>query len=71
MGDQQVICEVAAEPRYLVKKLKGAIYNFPPEVPGAQPSSAELEAVASIVHFKGPERKAMMLEQAKGKRRCA
>lgn len=67
MGEQQVICDVAAEThRYRVKRLQGSVYNFPPEVPG-KPTSAELEEAAAILHYKGKERKPLMLKRA---RRC-
>lgn len=69
MGEQQVICDVAAETdRYNIRKLHGSMYNFPPEVPG-RPSAQQLEERAAILHYKGPERKALMLER--GARRCA
>ena len=74
MGEQQIICEVAADTdRYKIKYLSGAVYNCPPEVPGKNPTSAETEAAAAILHYKGKERKLMMLRRAKhqGLRRCA
>jgi hypothetical protein len=72
MGEQQIICEVAADTdRYLIKYLKGSVYNYPPEVPGLNPSSADMEAAAAILHYKGDERKALMLRRTLGARRCA
>jgi hypothetical protein len=73
MGEQQTINDVAADThRYHVRKLPGAVFNFPPEIPGEQPSSRELYAHASIVHYKGPKRKPLMLEHIKnGFRHCA
>jgi hypothetical protein len=69
MGEQEVINEMALEDgsRYNVRRLSGAAYNFPPIVPGKEPTAKELEENAKIIHYKGPERKAMML----GRRRCA
>jgi hypothetical protein len=72
LGEQQIICEVAADTdRYRIKYLKGSIYNYPPEVPGLNPSSAEMEAAAAILHYKGEDRKALMLQRTMGARRCA
>ena len=62
MGDQEVFCEILAEDRYKVRQLKGAIYNFPPALDDND-QSRELEANASIVHFKGEQRKPMMLRR--------
>lgn len=68
MGEQQVICDMAQETdRFFIKHLKGSVYNYPPEVPG-KPTKEEMEAAAAILHYKGAERKAMMLKRA---RRCA
>jgi len=66
MGEQQVICDVAAGDRYHVLQLSGTTYNFPPEIPGT-PSPAKLYKRASIIHFKGP-RKSLMLH---GDQQCA
>lgn len=64
MGEQQMICEVATDTeRYKIKRLLGTRFNFPPDVPGVHPSSQEMEAEASILHYKGKERKALMLER--------
>ena len=72
MGEQQTICDVASETdRYKVKYLRGSVYNYPPEVPGMNPSSAEMEAAAVILHYKGEERKALMLRRPRESRRCA
>jgi hypothetical protein len=62
MGEQELINEVAKEDRYRIKKLRGAIYNFPPDAPDAMPTNEQLYADASILHFKG-NRKALMLER--------
>lgn len=72
MGEQQVICDVAQEDRYRVARLRGSVYNFPPEVPSEKPTSKELEAAACILHFKGQDRKALMLKRyRKAALRCA
>lgn len=76
MGDQAVICELVDDerPRYQVKFLRGTDYNYPPVLPGVDlTKQAALDAVnARIVHYKGPERKAMMLERMRaGVRKCA
>jgi hypothetical protein len=73
MGEQQTINDVAADThRYHVRRLPGSVFNYPPELPGPKPNSQELMAQASIVHYKGPLRKPMMLEHIKnGVRQCA
>lgn len=75
MGDQAVICEMVDEdcPRYTVKFLRGSEYNYPPTLPGVDLNKqAGLQcANALIVHYKGPERKAMMLERLQEGRACA
>ena len=64
MGEQQAICETAAETdRYHVRYLKGSKYNFPPVVPGMKPPAYQLESEACILHYKGPKRKQMMLKR--------
>ncbi len=67
MGDQSVICEVIDEerPRYDVTFLAGAKYNYPPVLAGVdlnRRASHEYRD-ARIVHYKGAERKAMMLKR--------
>jgi len=65
MGDQMVICELIASRRFTVVELSGARYNFPPAVDPNDDLrlSAALEASAAIVHFKGPQRKPLMLSR--------
>lgn len=62
MGEQELINEVASEGRYRIRKLRGRIYNFPPDAPGAMPTNDQLLAEAAVLHFKG-NRKALMLER--------
>lgn len=62
MGDQEVFCELLEEGRYNVRHLPGSVYNFPPAVDDSE-MSRELESVAAIVHFKGEQRKPMMLRR--------
>ena len=76
MGDQEVFCDAIKDAqetgRYLVRQLKGSLYNYPPPVPLKEPSTQEMLAAACIVHYKGPERKALMLARIRGeRRRCA
>lgn len=62
MGDQEMFCEVLAEHRHKVRTLPGLTYNFPPALEGDDlTASAALEPDAAIVHFKGPQRKPLML----------
>jgi hypothetical protein len=63
MGEQQVINDLASDGRYQIRKLRGSIYNYPPEVPGAVPTSQQMQAEASILHYKGRFRKSMMLQE--------
>lgn len=70
MGEQELINEVAKEDRYRIRKLRGRIYNFPPDAPGAMPSNADLFAEAAILHYKG-NRKALMLETHQKVKQCA
>lgn len=65
MGDQQAICDlIASKPRYDIAFLKGSRYNLPPAMaPDDTELSAQLEAKASILHFKGGERKALLLQR--------
>lgn len=62
MGDQQVICDLVAAGKYHVAFLKGSRYNYPPD---ADPTglAATAQAKASILHYKGLGRKALMLER--------
>lgn len=73
MGDQEVIGEIVAENAsmrwYQVRHFKGSIYNYPPEIPPKTTEKDRLSA-AAIVHYKGPSRKAMMLDRH-GKRATA
>ena len=62
MGEQEVINDVAKEERYRIRKLRGCIYNFPPDKPGAMPTNEQLFAEAAVLHYKGA-RKALMLER--------
>lgn len=62
MGDQIVFNDVVSEGRYLVRRISGAAYNFPPEIPGKETSYKELLKQASILHYKGPERKRLLLQ---------
>lgn len=61
MGDQEVICDIVNEdsPRYVVKRLRGHKYNFPPQVDVVDDKALESEAF--IVHYKGPKRKPLMM----------
>lgn len=60
MGDQQAICDViASRGRFRVVILKGTRYNFPPAIdPDAEALKAQRKA--SILHFKGVERKVLL-----------
>jgi hypothetical protein len=64
MGDQQAVCDLVGEkPKYKIAFLKGSRYNLPPAVTDdAEGTSAKMTAKASILHFKGAGRKAMMLD---------
>lgn len=78
MGHQQVISDLATSGRFRVAQLNGAKYNLPPYVcdkhgevdKSRAKMSRKLLAAASILHFKGPLRKALMLDQA-GRVACA
>lgn len=61
MGDQVVFNDVIAEGRYLIRRISGATYNFPPDIPGKETPYADLLKQASILHYKGPERKRLLL----------
>lgn len=62
MGDQEVFCELIEEGRFTVHQLPGSVYNFPPSLDDNDVSRA-IEAKAAIVHFKGAQRKPMMLRR--------
>lgn len=65
MGEQQVINQVAEEThRYHVKKLPGSVYNYPPPLPG--PTPEEREAQAAVLHYKGADRKALLMQRIRG-----
>lgn len=63
MGDQEAFCQVLADRHYRIRRLSGTRFNFPPSVDAQDTKSQTLEAAASIVHFKGPQRKPMMLSR--------
>lgn len=74
MGDQEVFCDVLAEPwrPYAVKHLQGTRYNFPPMVPDDVIDWGTLEDDASILHYKGARRKPMLLNRLRREsRQCA
>jgi hypothetical protein len=76
MGDQAVICGLVTEDegRYHFVHLKGHKFNYPPALPTTDRHDAEKQAEkdAWIVHYKGPERKAMMIERiARERSKCA
>ncbi len=64
MGDQSVICEMVEdhEGRYAIAQVNGAKYNYPPPIPPKQ-TVKEATQAASIVHYKGEARKAMLLQR--------
>jgi hypothetical protein len=66
MGDQEVIGEICLEEpcRYNVRVLSGQKFNFPPVTEDPSESYERDLAQALIVHYKGPTRKALMLERA-------
>lgn len=72
MGDQQTICDlVAAAPTYAIAFLKGSRYNLPPAVENDRDGlSARMEAKASILHFKGAGRKALLLDRIRREAVC-
>lgn len=77
MGEQEVINLVATDDpmRYHVRTVSGTIYNYPPMAPTDDRSSVaqrQDEAAAAILHFKGPERKLLMLQRIETEgQRCA
>jgi len=70
MGDQEAFCEAIASDRYAIKRFSGVRFNYPPVVPDKAKTADQLEEEASILHYKGPERKDMMLHRQEP-RRCA
>lgn len=74
MGDQEVISEIALEEpsRYVIRRLNGQRFNFPPVTGNLQAAYHEKLAEAWIVHYKGPARKGMLLERVRlESKRCA
>ncbi len=76
MGHQQVICELVTEKAVKVAYVKGSRYNCPPYVengrPGGDPDlSAEMVQKAAILHYKGPERKALLMQRLREAEACA
>jgi hypothetical protein len=76
MGHQQVICDLVASGRYDVAYIKGSKYNCPPYVKGGKEGGDKqlsdlLVREASIVHYKGAQRKAMMLKRIRREALCA
>lgn len=73
MGDQQAVCDVVADRklRFHVKFLKGSKYNLPPSMEDGNALSAELERKANIIHYKGTERKALLMERLRSEAGCA
>lgn len=63
MGDQEVICDMVTDDAcaYDVTHLKGSKFNYPPDVPSKD--STETQDTAFIVHYKGPQRKPMLLKR--------
>lgn len=80
MGHQQIICDLVASGRYVIEQVKGSKFNCPPWVPGAKGDadvdykkalSEEMVHQASIVHYKGAQRKQMMLDRVLAEAACA
>jgi lipopolysaccharide biosynthesis glycosyltransferase len=75
MGHQQVICDLVTEKRFHVAYVKGSRYNCPPYIDGGKPGgdpdlSAAMEQQAAILHYKGPVRKALMLDRLRSEGAC-
>ena len=68
MGDQQVICDMVGSSRFKFWFLKGTRYNLPPSL---EAEDDPLVRKAHIVHYKGPERKALLLARVRGAEPCA
>jgi hypothetical protein len=73
MGDQAVIGEMFLEDsgRYDFRVLSGTRLNFPPLVEDPAKQYAQQLKDAHIVHYKGPERKKLLLERIRRERLCA
>jgi hypothetical protein len=63
MGDQEVFNDTIKTGRYLIKRISGADYNFPPAFTDEYVSPAKLQKRAAILHYKGPKRKSMLLQE--------
>jgi hypothetical protein len=70
MGDQEVFNDAIASGRYLIKRVSGATYNFPPPIPGDWTSPDKLAKHAHVLHYKGEKRKGLLLDTQES-RRCA
>lgn len=69
MGDQQAICDITRTSRYRIALLKGSRYNYPPAlVPDADGEKQQRKA--HIVHYKGSERKGLLLERIRRDKAC-
>lgn len=70
MGDQEAIGDLVRENDemrwFTIHQLKGSIFNYPPEIK-LETTATQRLAAASIVHYKGPSRKQMMLKRGKAK----
>jgi lipopolysaccharide biosynthesis glycosyltransferase len=76
MGHQEVICDLVASDRYEIAYVKGSRFNCPPYVPGGkeggdQELSDRMVKEAAIVHYKGAQRKQMMLDRIRAEGLCA
>lgn len=76
MGHQEIICDLIASDRYEIAYVKGSRYNCPPFVPGGKEGgdpdlSDRMVAEAAIVHYKGAQRKQMMLDRIRAEGLCA
>jgi len=71
MGDQQAICDLitARRSKWKIAMLKGTRYNFPPSLKSS-PEADEAQRGASILHFKGVERKTALLEWVRREGLC-
>jgi len=65
MGDQQAICDLVGDaPKYQIAFLKGSRYNLPPAYEDDDEGvNQKMIRSASILHYKGVGRKAMLLER--------
>lgn len=64
MGDQQAICDLIPTGRYRVAYLKGSRYNFPPALE-SDPETDLMQHKAAILHYKGPQRKALLVARVR------